>query len=202
MPYILFAQQEGYIKYYIDVDAVDSSEKTLQSVSMMRNSKMELYFAPYLTRVDFTVGTMYSTKIIKNGHLKKAITLIKNPFSKFSMDTDFELASKMPLKDSTVKLVHTGNKKDIIGFQCYELYLIKQSDTTLYWCTKQIATELSGNVISDPNLDGFPMSFSKVDKGVRMTYTASNYRDIIENKETVFSVEIPVDYPLYNPSKN
>ena len=54
---------EGYFQYSIDAKAVDTTLKIRQTAAMMIDSKMALYFADSLSRVDMKMGKAYTTSI-------------------------------------------------------------------------------------------------------------------------------------------
>lgn len=188
------SQREGYFKYHISVKAMDSSARTLQSVSMLRGSKMELYFADHLARVDFKMGKMYTSRMIFDGEKDSLLTLSESPFGNFYYQSEIDTKDTLNEDSDQVELIKTSEKKKILGFNCNQQLLIQQGDTAVYWCTDEIKTDIGSSSISNPHVDGFPLEFSKKNENVFMSYKASNYREQVGKKEDVFSMLIPPGY--------
>ena len=68
----------------------------------------------------------------------------------------------------------------------------------IYWYTNEIVVDKTGQTILNDKIPGFPLYFSMISDGMKMEYQASNYKFQVENKEKVFSLEIPSDYKLIN----
>jgi GLPGLI family protein len=188
------AQNEGYVKYHISVKAMDSSARTLQSVSMLRGSKMELYFAGHRARVDFKMGEMYTSRMIFDGEKDSLLTLSESPFGNFYYQSVIETKDSIHEDSDQVELIKTSEQKKILGFNCNKQMLIQQGDTAIYWCTDEIKTDIGSTSISNPHVDGFPLEFSRNNENVFMSYKASNYREQVAKKEEVFLLTIPAGY--------
>ena len=76
--------EEGYIQYNIDVKANDTTLSVRQGVAMLRDSKMEIYFAEGRNRIDFKMGELYTTSILINKSTNAAITLISSMMGKYA----------------------------------------------------------------------------------------------------------------------
>jgi len=187
--------QEGYFQYSIDVEAVDSSLKTRQAVGMLRNSKMELYFTKEKSRMDFKMGQVNDMSIIVDLSKNTVLSLNSSMMGKIAR---YSLAETIPTpeKDASIKVIFPNETKKILGYQCKKAILIKDSIETTYWVTDEIKVDDRIQQITNPNVPGFPMQFSKIQDGVLMTYEMSNIREFLENKERLFSVEIPEGYQL------
>lgn len=193
---LIFSQiKEGYFQYSIDVEAVDSSLKTKQSVAMLRNSKMELYYTQDKSRMDFKMGQVNEMSIIVDLTENKVLSLNSSMMGKIAK---YSLAENIPVsqKDSTIKVIYPNEKKKILGFNCKKVILVKDGIEITYWVTDEIQIENKTNQITDPNVPGFPMQFSKTQDGVLMIYELSNMRETIENKGKLFSLDVPEGYQL------
>lgn len=189
-----FCQTEGYVKYHISVKALDSSATTLQSVSMLRGSKMELYFVGNRARVDFQMGKMYTSHMIFDGDKDSLLTLSESPFGNFYYQSSIDPQNASDINSANVELIKTAEEKKILGFNCNKQILIQEGDTAIYWCTDEIETSIGRSSVSNPHIDGFPLEFSRNNQNVWMSYKASNYREQLAKQEEVFSLTIPPGY--------
>lgn len=184
---------EGYVKYTIKVEVVDSTPELLQSVRLLRDSKMEIYFKPKRYRMHIKMGELYTITAIYNQDKAEILSLTTNMAGKFAQRVPSDSAALSiggPLNGAETAVFRDSTKK-IIGFDCYYVEAYNEGVTVSYWCTDQISPTVDGKSIIDPSITGFPLWFSKVDQGIRMTYIASNYRDEIENPGRMFSLDIP-----------
>ena len=55
---------------------------------------------------------------------------------------------------------------------------------------------MSDYKLTNDFIPGFPMEFSAISEGVQLRYRASNILFSLENKETLFSLEVPVGYTV------
>lgn len=192
----VFSQiQEGYFQYSIDVEAVDTLLKTRQAVGMLRDSKMELYFTEGKSRMDFKMGQVNEMSVIVDLSKKKVLSLNSSMMGKvarYSSSDDIPT----PQKDSTIQIIYPKETKKILGYHCEKAILVKDSVEITYWVTDEIKMDDRIQQITDPNVPGFPMQFSKIQDGVLMTYEMSNISEGLENKVDLFSVEIPEGYQL------
>lgn len=199
--HFLIGQSQGYVKYMINIEAIDSSTSTLQSAALLRNSKMELYFYDDNARVDFKMGETFESTLIFNEKENKLLTLSSSPFGKIAVESDsVSYRESLPTKDSSAIVMRYAETKTIIGFECYRLTVELNNNITTYWCTDEIVSAASGMTITDPNITGFPLAFSKVEKGVKMTYRAANYRAKVSDPINTFALKVPKGYILQNAS--
>ncbi len=193
----VFAQNnEGYVKYTIKVEVVDSTPELLQSVRLLHDSKMEIYFKPKRYRMHIKMGELYTITAIYNQDKAEILSLTSNMAGKFAQRVPSDSAALSiggPLNGAETAIFRDSTRK-ILGFDCYYVEAYSDGLTVSYWCTDQISSNVDGQSIIDPSISGFPLWFSKVDKGVRMTYIASNYRNEIDNPGRMFSLEVPEGY--------
>ena len=96
--------KKGYFQYSIDVEAVDTLLKTRQSVSLLRDSKMELYFTKDKSRMDFKMGQVSTISIIVDRKKNKVLSLNKSVMGKVAqlgLATDIQPS----IPDTTVKVI-------------------------------------------------------------------------------------------------
>lgn len=187
---------EGYVKYRIKIAAIDSTPELLKSISLLKDSEMEIYFSPGFARTDNKMGELYSISAIFDEENSQMLSLTKNMAGKYAqkLDTDSLGLSIAMAGDETEVTEYPDSTKKILGFQCSYVESFAYGVKTSYWVTNELSCTINGKSIIDPKIPGFPLWFSKIEQGVKMTYIAVNYREVISNKETIFSTEIPEDY--------
>lgn len=191
---------EGYIQFDIDVQATDTTKAARQSAAMMRNSKMEIFFAKDLSRVDFTLGQISQTSVRINRRKNKGVSLSNNVMGKYAnVGTADELAGeKVEVTTENIKITPFNEYKTILGFKCQKYVMDNNGVYTTYWITEEINIEGVSEQVVNPNLPGFPLAFTSVNNGLRMHFQASNYLSEIPDKVSVFSTEVPEEYILMN----
>jgi GLPGLI family protein len=197
-PFLVNAQlNEGYFQFHIDVTAVDTTMRAKQTAAMMRNSKMEIYFADGLSRIDFSMGEIsYSSSRI-NRKTNKAISISEGPSGKMAnQDTADKIGGKVGdvRKNPNIKVTAFNEYKTILGFKCRKYIMSDKGVYTTYWITDQINIKDLGHQVVNPNLPGFPLEFTSINEGVKMSFKASNFTESIVNKSDVFSTDPPSDY--------
>jgi GLPGLI family protein len=196
-PFIASAQlEEGYFQFNIDVTAVDTSKSARQSASMMRDSKMEIYFAKDLSRVDFKLGTLSNTSIRINRKTNQGISISKSVYGNFAnQGTANEISGdKTNTAVDGVKITPFDEYKTILGFKCRKYVMENNGSYATYWITEEISIKDMGQQIVNASLPGFPLEFTSISEGVRMSFKASNYKESIVNKSDVFSTEVPAGF--------
>lgn len=186
---------EGYIQYNIDVKALDSNISTKQNAALLRDSKMEIYFAEGRNRIDFKMGDLYTTSIRINKSMNMALTLNTSMMGKYaSLNHADEIQYNEPDSSATVQLL--DETKMILGFECKKAIVITGNNKTTYWYTNEIDAKDIDKSIVTPLVPGFPMEFSSTENGMLMIFKASNYKDTIEDKAETFSTLPPPGYKL------
>lgn len=196
---VSFSQlKEAYFQYNIEVEAVDTSLQTKQTVAMLRDSRMELYFAPNKTRVDFKLGNFSMTTVIVDR--EKDITLMINDGFSGKVAQLGNAESNNVEKDTTAIVELYDDKKVVLGYNCKKLILEEKGVRTEYWYTNEIEVDTKDQQAINPNLPGFPMAFSKVDNGVKMNFQLSNMKESHDHPlDTIFFTTPPEGFQLVNP---
>lgn len=196
--FLSFSQkEEGYFQYTANVQPTDTSAETLQRVSMMIGSKMEIYFAKDLARLDFKMGQMFTTSIRIDRKAQRAISLSSSKAGDFGAILPMDaLNENTPKIDTNAVLNLFDEEKTILGYKCKKAILIIGGKSTTYWYTNEIAISSQDFPILDPNVPGFPMEFSSIEEGVLMSYKASNIIFGLENHDVIFSTVIPDEFQM------
>lgn len=193
---------EGYFQYSIQVEAIDTSLEARQNAQLLHDSKMEIYFASELSRVDFTMGRMYVSTIVIDKISNKAVTLTTGVMGKYAIEnTADELDQQDSFQDSNMVIVDMNETKQMLSYNCRKILVKTNGKIITYWVTDEI--EINGSLGNFVNmgLPGFPMAFETVENGLRMEYILSNIKFEILDKNTTFSTVIPEGYTIV-PTEN
>ena len=195
--HLLFSQlTEGYLQYDIDVAAVDSSTKTKQTVAMLRDSRMELYFTETRSLMIFKMGKMSTTRVVVDREKNQVLSTNEGVMGKVAILSSADEIETIE-KDPNATLEFSDETKKILGYTCKKAILHQGELITVYWYTSEIEVAVKDQQILNPNVPGFPMGFSKIENGVRMTFQLSNLReDLTENLDELFSLEVPEGFQL------
>ncbi|MCJ8288405.1 MAG: hypothetical protein HRT58_00120 [Crocinitomicaceae bacterium] len=189
-------ETEGYVQYDIEVQAVDTTLKSKQSAGMLRNSKMEVFFAQNFSRVNFQMGQLYNLSAVVDLNSNRTISLMSGVMGNFAMRT---MVNDTTVVDSikpvaTVEILE--GSKVILGYTCKKALLTVNGLESTYWYTNDIDIDISGQQITNVLIPGFPLEFFTVADGVLMHFRASNIEFELEDKEELFFTTIPEDYVI------
>lgn len=203
LPFFFTAQKEGYLQYSISANALDTSLEVRQKVGLMRNSSLRIYFAEKFARVEFKMAGNYNVITILDKTKNKSLNLMESPMGKFAKRSNANELQTVPIRiDSTSKIdVFKDEKKTILGFDCYKVVLTNSEFKIQYWCTNDFEIDLSEYKLTNDFIPGFPMEFSAISEGVQLRYKASNLLFSLENKDSLFSLEVPVGYTVVAPDE-
>lgn len=185
--------KEGYFQYNIELQAIEDSPEARQTIAMLRNSKMEMYFVPYKTRLNFIMGQFSNTSVIVDRKNNVTLSLSDSFFGKQAILTDKVEDAQVQNQD----IKKSNNRKVILGYNCYQVEVTTpEGDKSDYWLTDEIKIDKESQRILNHNLPGFPVQFSKVENGVEMIFQLTNIKKKVENPDEVFSVEVPDGYEI------
>jgi Domain of unknown function (DUF4412) len=193
--------EEGYFQYTINVEPVDTTLEAKQKAGMLRNSKMEIYFAKNMARIDFTMGSMYKTRTVINQDSTMVLSIMESAMGKFASLTPLEeMDFSKPSEDTNAIITKIDETRKILDYNCRKITIESNGIVTMYWITDEIELDnVVANVVH-PNIPGFPLYFSKVEDGVELIFQASNFEDFIADKKAVFSTTPPADCQLFDQS--
>ena len=197
-PAFLISQKEGYLQYTISANALDTSLEVRQKVGLMRNSSLKIFFAEMFARIEFKMAGGYNITTILDKTSNKSLNLMDSPMGKFAKRSNAEDLQTVPVViDSSSQIeVFKEEERIILGYKCYKVLLKNMGFKIEYWCTNDINIDMSDYKLTNDFIPGFPMEFSAISEGVQLRYRASNILFSLENKETLFSLEVPVGYTV------
>jgi GLPGLI family protein len=188
--------EEAYFQYSIDVEPVDTSLQTKQTVAMLRDSRMELYFAPNRSRVDFKMGNLSMTSIVVDRNKNVSLTVSESMGRKMAQLDTINLAKSIE-KDPSVILEFSDERKTILGLNCKKVVAVEKGIRTEYWYTEEIKVDAKDQQIINPNIPGFPVLFSKVENGIKMSFQLSNMKEKHEaDLDAIFFTTPPNGFKL------
>ena len=202
-PAFLISQKEGYLQFTISANALDTSLEVRQKVGLMRNSSLKIFFAEMLARIEFKMAGGYNITTILDKTSNKSLNLMDSPMGKFAKRSNAEDLQTVPVViDSSSQIeVFKEEERIILGYTCYKVLLKNKGFKIEYWCTNEIDIDMSDYQLTNDFIPGFPMEFSAISEGVQLRYRASNILFSLENKETLFSLEVPVGYTVVAPDE-
>jgi len=189
---------EAYFKYTIEVVPVVQSQEAMSTARMLRNSEMNIYFDKSNSRVDFKLGEVSTSTTIINKQLDETISYSNGSMGKVATKSK---PDELVPSDKAKAVMRTAVKahdeyRTILGFKCRKYTLNDGQFEATYWCTDEIKIDKSLNSTFNKDLPSFPLAFSTINQGLKMMYQASDYSFYLEDKETLFSTNVPVGYTL------
>ena len=185
--------KEGYLKYAIQLSPIDSTQANLNAARLLWKSRMEIYFANDMYRIDSHLGEITHNTYVYNYSLGAILTLVSNKASKVGSKKIINNEGNIVhSKEPGEVVVYRDSTKQILGFKCYYVEQINEGKTIPYWCTDEIDINFRGQSLMNPAIPGFPLWFQVENKGFEMTYTVVNFKREIDPE--VFSTEIPEGY--------
>lgn len=196
--HITFSQiTEGYFQYSIEAKAVDTTLKIRQTAAMMIDSKMALYFADSLSRVDMKMGKAYTTSITIDKRQNRVLTVTTGAIgNSASVHRADDVIYQDQLPDSSIQVELIDESKTILGLNCKKAIMTVAGKQTTYWYTSDIKVQATSQTIVNPNIPGFPVSISGIEGGLEMNFELSNYFEGIADKEKVFSTIPPEGFMI------
>lgn len=188
---------EGNVNYAIEMKSDDPQMQA--QFAMLAGSKMNMYFSPEFSRVEFNMGMLMNMITITNNKANNAIMLMSGMVGNKAItmtNEDIEKASN-PEEMPKVEITQTGEKKDILGYTC-EKYILTTEDgvEVAYWTTNEIVASKNNNRYMNEQVQGFPLEFEANTSGIIMLFTATEFNDTLKGKKTkeLFDMSIPEGY--------
>lgn len=190
---------EGFFQYHIEVEAIDTAAQTRMTVNLLKDSQMILFFAPQRSRMDFKMGQIGLKTIVVDKQKDILLTLSSNSEEKNALMTKHS-ALKPTIKDSVVGKQFFKGDSIIMGLNCKRVITLTQSGIyTEYWYTNDFTVESEDDQIVNSDIPGFPVMFSKVEKGVKMTFQLSNMKKELDLPyEKIFFTIPPEGFKMVN----
>jgi hypothetical protein len=183
---------EGYFQYSIDVTSIDTAIALRQQAAALRDSKMELYFSGGRYRMDFKLGEVTKSSIRIDTTKNEALSLTSSPMGSYAFKSSpAAIGFGQIQKDSLFTVTLFDEEKTLLGFKCKKAVLERNGIRSTYWYTNEIELDQKGVQMINKQIPGFPLAFTTIENGMRFHYQVSNYKDVIENKNEVFSTEPP-----------
>lgn len=194
--------REIFFQYHTNVKAIDTSAEVRQAAMMANNGYMRMYFADSIMRIEQKMGQTGTAIMIFDERKNVALQLMDSPMGKLASirQGDEIVRTEVPV-DTNAVVKEFNETKKILGYECRKIMLRSNGEIVTYWITDEIDQSLVSKDMVDPNIPGFPMEFSKIQKGLEMTYKISNIQFEIKDKETLFSLTPPEGYMLMPTSR-
>ena len=182
--------EEGHITYKISIESDDAA-----IASMMEGSTFEIFFKGEKSRIDMSMGMMFSMVTITDG--KDILMLMGGMMgkkavltSKKDLEKDLEKEGKEP--DVDVKFV--SGKKKVAGYDCKKAIIMDgDGNEIVYWYTEKLKLADPGQSNAQGNIPGIALAFEMDRQGMVMSYIATSVEESIKDK-SLFKMVIPDGY--------
>jgi len=178
--------EEGHITYKISIESDDAA-----MASMMEGSTFEIFFKGEKSRIDMSMGMMFSMVTITDG--KDILMLMGGMMGKKAVLTskkDLEKEGKEP--DVDVKFV--SGKKKVAGYDCKKAIIMDgDGNEIVYWYTEKLKLADPGQSNAQGNIPGIALAFEMDRQGMVMSYIATSVEESIKDK-SLFKMVIPDGY--------
>lgn len=190
--------EEGYFQFDIDVQAIDTTADIVQQASLLRGSRMELYFAPGLYRMDYYLGMVSMTSIRVDTFKNEVLSLTKGVMGNYAYkNTPDAVGFGQQQIDSAFNVQLFNEERVFLGFKCKKAVLEKNGVRATYWYTTEIELPKQDIQMINKDIPGFPLAFTMIDNGIRIHYQVSNYAFEVENKTEIFNTNPPPEYKIF-----
>lgn len=182
---------EGQLSYKMEFSSDDP--QMAAALPMMEGSTMLLQFMKDKSAADVTMGSFMKMNSIVDLKQDKGVILMDMMGQKIANNIE-SISKKKGDVDKLGKPVMTTETKKILGFNCKK-YIVKGSGDegdTILWITTDIKTSLMGQEQFSNGVDGVPLEFSTMQKGMKVRFEATKF-DKNVNKD-IFSLAIPEGY--------
>lgn len=180
--------EEGHITYKISIESDDAA-----MASMMEGSTFEIFFKGEKSRIDMSMGMMFSMVTITDG--KDILMLMGGMMGKKAVLTskkDLEKEGKDEGPDLDVKLV--SGKKKVAGYDCKKAIIMDgDGNEIVYWYTEKLKLADPGQSNAQGKIPGIALAFEMDRQGMVMSYMATSVEESIKDK-SLFKMVIPDGY--------
>lgn len=186
---------EGKVSYTIDMSSDDPAMQS--QFAMLQGSKMDMVFTEEFSRVEFSMGMIM--KVITVTSIKDDVALMLmsgmmgNKAIKMSPEDITKTDDEMP----KFEIEKTKETKKILGYKCTKYILTTEDGADIsYWTTSDIAAAKKNNRYMIESIEGFPLAFEYYASGMKMTFTATEFKDTLKgmDKKELFEMSIPEGY--------
>ena len=201
VPFVAITAQKqldrGYVKMEI-TDVTSDDPQMAMSLEMMKGSITEIYFTKekYKTSMNMMGGMIQMVNHVDIAS-KKMDMLFSAMGNKMWVDTNTDEAEgstpgSQNMEDFNVEY-DREQTKDILGYKTFKATInMPNAEGTRVegWVTKEIKTD--ANIIqgmSNLKLEGFPLEFSIVSPQMKLTFTATDIKDTVEDNEFVLNTD-------------
>lgn len=186
---------EGKVSFAIDMSSDDPNMQA--QFAMIQGSKMDMIFNQKFSRVEFNMGMMMKivtvTDLAKNNGIMLMSGMVGNKAVKMTPEDVEKSSDDVP----EFEVEATTETKKILGYNCNKYILTTEDGNEVtYWTTKEIVASKTNNRYMVKTVEGFPMEFETESNGVKMTFTATEFKDTLKglNTKELFDMKIPEGY--------
>ena len=162
--------------------------------------EMTLYFKNNITNAEFKIGMgLITTRFLSDADEKKFSTIFKGMGKKSAMVFDEEAVKKNFLDRVSLKVVKTGNTKDVAGYKCQEVNITDSTDNTYQvYYTDDVNLESPNWCTPYNEIDGLMLEYSIKVNNMVMNLKA---KQVIFEKVDSANFTLPKDYEIITDPK-
>lgn len=162
--------------------------------------EMTLYFKDNKTNAEFKAGMgLITTRFLSDADERKFSTIFKGFGKKSAMIFDERAVEKNFLDRVNLKLVETGNTKDIAGMKCREVNVTDSTDNTYQvYYTEDVNLESPNWCTPFRDIDGLMLEYSVKVNNIVMNLKA---KSIVFEKVDSAQFTIPADFEIITDPK-
>ncbi len=194
-----FAQiTEGSVTYKMDMSSDDP--QMAAQMSMFEGSKMSMAFNKEFSRLEINMGMLMTMITVINNKKETGIMLMSGLLGKKAIkmtQKDIKDSETKDPKDLNVEVKPTDETKVILGYTCRKYIVSMDNDVEVtYWTTGDIVAPKNKNKYMINEVDGFPLEFETSTMGIKMSFTASDFKSSLKGMDTktMFDMSIPDGY--------
>lgn len=179
--------KEGHIKYDIDI-TTDNPEMEM-AISMMENSKLEIFFNRDLTKSVMQMGTMMNVSTVTNGKTGEVLLLMGGMVGNNAIQTTLDELEEEKGKSPKVNIELINESKTIQGYSCKKAIIKDASGSvTTYWYTKEIEISKKGQSYLNAEVPGFPMEFEMNQGPMKLSMKVTSFKKVADKSNFDFSI--------------
>jgi hypothetical protein len=205
LPFITITAQKTIEKGYVKIVVTEASSEdpaTAKNLQMMKESVTEVHFVEGKYKTSTAImGGLASLKNIVDLKTNNIDMLLEVMGNKMWVKTDTEKAKSNPagrdMSDFEVDY-DKSQTKSILGYDTYRTTITGPNGLTIEgWITEAIKTDASIiQGMQDLKLQGFPLEFSIIKPGNRLTFSATVVSETVEDSEFIFDPTLYVKMTL------
>jgi hypothetical protein len=179
---------EGKVVYKITYPEMELDNQT----AAMLPSESVVFFKNTKSRTNVSMGMGMTTSTITDSKTNSNIALFDMMGNKSAVVTPAEEVKKWDTQKNT-KVIQTGEKKEIAGYDCKKIVISNNDTTTMEMFYTDKISPKAKLIPEARSVEGFPLEYIIEQNGMKMKMTAMS---VTEEKVADDQFVIPPDYTV------